>query len=72
MKTKQLEYNERIIRKFLWKRKTLINGSHRFRFVKIFQRYQWDNGYSSGTYKGWHWEDICFEYEDDATSNTKL
>ena len=60
---RQLEQNERVVTKFLWRRKHLINGSHRFCFVKIFQRYQYDNGYSSGHYKGWHWEDICFEYE---------
>lgn len=52
--------NERIVRRFLFRRKTLINGSYRFKFVKIFQRYRYDNGWSSGVYRGWHWADVCF------------
>jgi hypothetical protein len=49
-----MEHNERIVKRFLLKPKTLVGlTKKKFSFVKIFQRYQIFD------FK-WKWIDICF------------
>jgi len=59
---RKLDKSTRIIKAFLTKPLELpFEDKPRQGIVYIFQRYRYDNGYSSGVYKGWYWDDVTFK-----------
>lgn len=61
LKINNIDLNTRVIKAILFKPLKLPFDDAKRGIVYIFQHYSFDNGYSSGIYKGWYWEDVIFE-----------